>query len=608
MGLHEQLASEPPEPAARVRPPGPRRQATPAEAVLALQVSAGNQSVQRYLTHPTWTRGSFGRPAAKAAEWTENDKDPKGEYRLTEDGQDYRWNKKRGKWTLVAVAEPEPVAVVEEKAEETVEAVPEPEPVAEEDAKPVGHFTDLGADSTLPLGGSMVPEAILGEVFGYLDAKSMVAMRLMDSYFRAYGSTALRNHLKPQLGEKLGAMSSLDTKKTLVKQYHDAIAERPPESVVVASDQVNENTVKEIFEGFPKAVTVYRGEHGKGADAKKDNVDYKTVEGPDHSATPDGPTDTKMHNKAVVGLGAEGKGQFLVSGSPNLTKSAMENNTESAAIVRFPGIAQMYKEYVDRIKGRTKEDAKFSDALKGFNESNPVGIRAALAPFVDIGETLKAELTGADEVTMRMYLVGSVKDDDPVDALCALAKSDPAVKVSVIVDRSQAESTPYIRAALEKLEKANVKVSTEKGKGGGIMHDKTIFAHYPKTETQDERHTVMIGSSGLTKHVVNNWNYENLLIIDDKSLFDSLQVHHKAAEAKGDRKPGIPAIPPNSPLGKCLTALNTVVGPPGSPRKPQADVKRLLVGRDQNAALKDAIGLAGMVKITDGSKVYIGYP
>jgi hypothetical protein len=43
------------------------------------------------------------------------------------------------------------------------------------------------------------------------------------------------------------------------------------------------------------------------------------------------------------------KGKMLISGSANMTPSAMERNTESSVTVRYPGIAQMYKEYIDRI-------------------------------------------------------------------------------------------------------------------------------------------------------------------------------------------------------------------------------------------------------------------
>lgn len=228
---------------------------------------------------------------------------------------------------------------------------------------------------------------------------------------------------------------------------------------------------------------------------------------------------------------------------------------------RADHIAKLYKDYIERVKTRTTEDAKFGEALKSFNERDVVGIRAALAPFVDIGETLNAELQGADQITMRMYLVGSGEKHDTVGTLCGLAKSGATVEV--VVDDKEAARTPYVRQALKRLSGSGVTVGSELGKvkehhapdedPRGIMHDKMILAHYPETETSAERWTVMIGSSGLTRNVDQNWNYENLLIIDDKALFESMMVNHEAAE--GYREYGIAPIDKTSPLGLACSLL-----------------------------------------------------
>lgn len=294
---------------------------------------------------------------------------------------------------------------------------------------------------------------------------------------------------------------------------------------------------------------------------------------------------------------------MLISGSANMTASAMERNTESSVTVRYPGIAQMYKEYIDRIKGGVGADERFSKALKGFNEANLTGIRAALAPFVDIGETLKAELTGADEVTIRMFLVGSVHDNDPLAALIAMQKA--GAKVSVTVDRQQAEGTAYVRDALEDLHKAGAAVSTETGKAGGIMHDKLIFAHHPQTTESAERWTVMIGSSGLTKHVINNWNYENLLIIDDKALFDALKQHHVAGAPH--RREGMPPTDPRIDRDAVVTVLRRLIPTPESPRVKQPDVKAELSAA-QARIINAGVEKAGMKKYTlEDKSVWIGY-
>jgi HKD family nuclease len=578
-----------------------RRVPPSAHALLALQASAGNRAVtaqvQRFLEHETWTRESGlptfpnGKPSDPG--WKENEQPPKDVYMVEDDTGWWSCRPKGKGWTKAK--DPyatEPVA--ETKAE------PKFRP-----AKPI--IADLGADTSMKLGGNAVPEALVNEVFKHLDGQGLAAMRVMDPYFREKGSTALRNYLKPRLSEKLTAMSSLDD-QPLIEQYHDAITERPASSLVVASDQVNQGTVSTLVDGFPNAIKVLRGAHdGQGADGTVGNVEYKTAAGPTADES------SKMHNKAVVGMAevedletkeTVEKGDFLVSGSPNLTQGGMDKNTESAVTVRFPGIAQMYKEYLELIeKGQGTHD-KFGKWIEGYNAANLTGIRAALAPFVDIGKTLNAELQGADQVTVRMYLVGSVKVGDPLDTLCNLRKG--GASVSVTVDQSAAEGTPYVRMAMQKLQDAGVSVSSEGSKKrGGIMHDKLIFAHYPKTATSDERWTVMIGSSGLTENVIGNKNYENLLIIDDKALFDTLQGHHAKGATK--RTAGIPAIPPGSDLGKVLAAIRSEVTGPDV-RAKQSVIKKKLRGKDQNSVFDDALVMLGMKKYrqSDGSNL-IGY-
>lgn len=59
------------------------------------------------------------------------------------------------------------------------------------------------------------------------------------------------------------------------------------------------------------------------------------------------------------------------------------------------------------------------------------------------------------------------------------------------------------------------------------MHDKMILAHFPETEEAEERHTVMVGSSGFTKNVYLGMNYENMVAVDDQGLYEYfMQKHH----------------------------------------------------------------------------------
>jgi hypothetical protein len=585
--------------------PVPRRAggATPAAAVLALHAGAGNQAVartlQRFYEKPDATRQDQPKNAKgkiKTAEgWTQNGREPREDILLQEGTQWYIWRQTKRVWQKTTA--PAPVAAVPQTLtapHQTPETEAGPDIPAEDDAAPEAlpvrvpapprryplpdnvEIKDLAGHSGMSLAaspeapvempGGNLPDQFVQRVFGYLDAPALLALRTASPWLFQHGSSALREHLheqteahpKGRVGETLSSMSSLGA-TPLIDQYRNAIKARPPQELVVASDKVNANTIATLTAGLPRnAVTVHYGERTDrgGADDR-----FTHVQGPYDDGGPGRVVRSKMHNKLVVGATGD-KGEFLLSGSPNLTASAMQANIESAVLIRYPGIAKLYKDYIDRVKTRTTDDPKFTKALKDFNRRDVVGIRAALAPFVDIGETLNAELQGADEITMRMYLVGSGEKHDTVGTLCDLAKS--GANVNVVVDRKEASGTAYVREALKRLEGSGVKIASELGKQKqgrlaagedprGIMHDKVILAHHPKTDSSAERWTVMIGSSGLTRNVDQNWNYENLLIIDDKALFDSLMVHHQAAS--GHRAAGLPVLDERSQLGIACAAL-----------------------------------------------------
>lgn len=578
---------------------------TDTESLLALQRSAGNQAVarqlQRYYEHPTWTRAQPGPPHLDNGRptdpgWKENDLPPVGQYFVKEGDKWFTFT--GGSWE----GSPGPNAPEVPKTA-VVADVGAAEPEEEYVHEPEAEFSARG-------------HAAMEHVFAHLDDQQLVGLRELDKAFRLQGSDAFRERLAPRMPQKLKALSSLEG-PPLQQQYNAAIHTPPPDTaaedvvptkrLMMAVHQINEEVVQAIIHGFPDAVEVFRGEAAQGsADRTEGKVDYKTVEGPSDKDS------SKMHNKAIVGVSEEDKGQFLLSGSPNLSKGAMEENTESAVSVKFAGIAQMYKEYIEHIRDKKTVDKQFSGAVQGFNETNPVGIRAALAPFVDIGETLNAELKGSDEVVVRMYLVGQVKENDPVATLCKLAKG--GANVSVIVDHLQASTTPYVRSALQTLQTAGVKVFAEKPKrGGAIMHDKLVFAHHAAAEAkegqkaQKERWTVMVGSSGLTRNVIEGTNYENLLIIDDEKLYRAFQAHSKKGEGK--RTAGIPEIKPSSPLGKVQAKLKAAIPNRNSPHVAQSVIKKSMK-RAELEIFDDVVKMLGMVKTSTGvnKPSVIGYP
>lgn len=415
-----------------------------------------------------------------------------------------------------------------------------------------------------------LPIALLRRVLDQLPLDDVRNMQLFGTRFEHAAVSILRERMQKAIRKT--ALSSLGG--TLCDNLADALAALRPGSLLVLSDQVSPETIESltgnvwedrsyydrykrmrIRAGGYKTGTralVYTGEHGTWVTPSRGSGYYRPQipVGEHHGQLayksqlhgPDRGDSSKMHVKSIIGSSATGRPLFLETGSANFTFSAMSRNTEAVILVEAPGIAQMFKEYADEVvKGHKATDApEFATALTHFNARNPIGIRAALAPFVNVGEQLTFELQGADRVLVRMFLVSEAEKgvtNQPVKTLCALARR--GVDVTVVVDREQS-SLKYVYKALDQLKLAGAKVHTETGPGGaGIMHDKLVFAHYPATKPSREREhdvlptperwTVMIGSSGLTRNVIENENYENLLIFDDKALFDDLMRHDVAA-------------------------------------------------------------------------------
>lgn len=90
----------------------------------------------------------------------------------------------------------------------------------------------------------------------------------------------------------------------------------------------------------------------------------------------------------------------------------------------------------------------------------------------------------------------------------------------------------YVEEAVKALQKAGAIVNLQQSPQGKIMHDKMILAHYPKTKDTEERHSVMVGSSGFTKNVYKGMNYENMVAVDDKALYDYFMNNHHLVSLK----------------------------------------------------------------------------
>jgi hypothetical protein len=616
--LSHERASLPSVPQQEPRPPRAPTPGPPIAAVLAMQRSAGNQAVARTLARYREQPKGYTGGAPDKAKWVENDRAPKDLYLRKQDGQWLRWEGgpggKKGQWVVhkrrvdegtsvaaaapveakpeMAVAEAAPVEAKPEKAgaeAEPVEAKPQKVVGEPESVESDGKGEDVEREELAGPTDESAWEYLLSQVLAPNDA---LALRRVSKVLEPFATHRLRElhrtKAKPVTAITSSGTTAAGRRVTFQQQLQDEIARGPSRRLEGVFDNIGPEALKDLFSTLTTtSVHVKRGEERHEPPAPRINLPPRVVfdpgrlkgpyddppggkiKGPPGTKAkwPEGaPHGTKMHLKAMVGQDAEGDPQNLISGSPNITGAGMSKNTESAVNIQLPGIATMFSQYMNLVNQRVtpatpgwgpddRPGAEFGQRLQGFNDLNPIGIRAALAPFVNVGETLTTELKGADEVIMRMYIISDENAGEknaPLDGLIALKKSNPRAKISVVVDRSQAKQFDYVNAAMVKLAAAGVIVSHESGRGKSLMHDKMVLAHYPEGAETDrpnagseERWTVMLGSSGLTQNVIHNWNYENLLIIDDHKLVMTLLEHHNATAPQ--RQPGIPDLTPPKP-------------------------------------------------------------
>ncbi len=537
-------------PAAQRFPDGRREPGPPAE-------------IRRYLTKEGADTRSPVPPTAaerRKAGWQQNRLAPLEAYLVFDasSGGWFRWNFHTSVWEATA-APPGTVLPTTDTAEDR----PGEDPRAEDEAI---EETEAPVESTQLAEVAPAPEPFdwtkllaefktsdlsvaFGRVFDFLSPEDRANIRLLSQQFLTVGSGAMRNYFQRRFRAQtepggrtyFSAVSSLGPH--FEQSLADAIKTRAPDKLLMIADQVNLATVERLTDGVAaNAVTVYSGIPRGGKTPSEVGPGGLKLTG--KLGGPSADKSSKLHLKSAIGSQETAAGpepRFLVSGSPNFTESAMTTNVETEAIIDFPGIAKLYQEYLDLVKGghnlSTDEGKDFASRLGSYNTRNPTGVRAALAPFVNIGDQLVTELRGADRIVMRMFLISEATTaarSDPIQQLTALKGA--GADVSVVVDKGQAEGEKYVRDAVQTLLDAHISVAYQSGRGTapgreGIMHDKVITAHFPESDGGPERWTVMVGSSGLSKNVMENLNYENLLIIDDKKLFDEIEKHH--ADAQG---------------------------------------------------------------------------
>lgn len=234
----------------------------------------------------------------------------------------------------------------------------------------------------------------------------------------------------------------------------------------------------------------------------------------------------KMHNKFIVI-----DDTAVITGSPNCTYQAYNNNIESFVIIINRYVAYLYQAYTHYIcSGKNKYDntqpeyQRVARMLNFFNNSQNI-LQVCLAPITNIGHFVPVYFQQASILRISMFLVSN--NASPPDIMRELEKVvTSGGTVSIKVDKEQYDTMGFVRKALKPFitRKQSVEtVSKHPAKMGGFtpaLHDKLILI-----EKVDGTKFVIIGSAGFSTNVQQNLNLENMVMIMDPSVYNFFLGH-----------------------------------------------------------------------------------
>ncbi|CAO5682222.1 MAG: hypothetical protein HEEMFOPI_01630 [Holosporales bacterium] len=237
----------------------------------------------------------------------------------------------------------------------------------------------------------------------------------------------------------------------------------------------------------------------------------------------------KMHNKFIVI-----DDTAVITGSPNCTHQAYNNNIESFVIIINKYVTHLYRAYARYIcSGKDKYDAfqpEFQHVTKMldlFNRSQNT-MQICLAPILNIGNFVPQFFPQASVLRISMFLVSN--NDSPPDIMQELFKTITyGTHISIKIDKDQYEKMSFVQKALKPFiaKKQSVEtVSKFPKKAGGInplLHDKLILI-----EKIDGTKFVIIGSAGFSTNVQKNLNLENMVMIANSNAYNFFLNHFNA--------------------------------------------------------------------------------
>ena len=378
-------------------------------------------------------------------------------------------------------------------------------------------------------------EEVVAEILSYFSQGDLMRLRAINQLFRRVAERVIWSKcvwiqgfssLMSAQGETM-----LSLKQAVMRKLDDVHHARA--TAFIASDQITKEEYLRHLLGPCVTVKINIGSIDADGLSQSEHWDAVKVQAP----KPGG----KGHAKFISGGGS------VLLNSANYTVAGMEENIESGLEVGSLQVQAYFNRYWRLMRGASpKEKDQFKRLLRAFN-SGTQPMRLALAPYIQIAPWLIYELQGASEIVVRMFMIGKLDTaDDIITGLNAMGRR--GVSIKLYVDWGQYEGKEkeneddeevfnFVQDACHRIMEGapNVEVYQQKritGKGDRIMHDKLILAKYdpePTSSGTETRYKVILGSSGFTKNVVLNRNYDFMVAVDEAGLYNYFMDHHKTS-------------------------------------------------------------------------------
>lgn len=377
-------------------------------------------------------------------------------------------------------------------------------------------------------------EELVIQILSYFSQRDLMRLRAINHLFRRVAERIIWSKLVwiEGLSSLVGAQhdTTLSLKGAVIRKLDEVHGSSA--TAFMASDQItSEDYLRQLL---GPCVTIKINIGSIDAAGLSRNPDWNAVK-----VEPPRPGG-KGHAKFISGGGS------VLLNSANYTKAGMEENIESGLEVGSLQAQAFFNRYWQLMRGGTSRDRdQFKRLLNAFN-SGGQWMRLALAPYIQIAPWLIYELQGATEIVVRMFMIGKLDTaDDIITGLNAMGRNGAAIKLYVDWgqyegkerDDDEEEVFNFVEDACHRIMKGapNVEVYQQKRlteKGDRIMHDKLILAKYdpsPSSGGTETRYKVILGSSGFTKNVIMNRNYDFMVAVDEAGLYNYFMNHHQTS-------------------------------------------------------------------------------